>query len=104
MADITKTLSQMHKVLTQSLEPHAMEQIFAEAFRTDFVQSLDKFFSQKGIATADQGTSLTKFAKKRVRVDLNHLSKCLLNLKFVQNSENESSEAVDESACTFLLE
>ena len=109
MVSITKTLTQMHKVLNTSLEPHDMEQIFAEAFRTDFVQALDAFFSQKSLATTDSGASLSKFSKKRIRVDLNYLSKCLVTLKFVAKSsatatDNEEAKTVDESACTFLVE
>ena len=50
------------------------------------MQSLDQFYNQKSLASADNGTSLSKFAKKRVRVDLNHLSKCLGTLTFAASN------------------
>ena len=56
--------------------------------------TLDPIFAQKSLTTADNNTQMTKFAKKRVRVDLNYLSKQLTTLKFSE----------EDHQCTFLVE
>ena len=54
-------MRRMHSVLTQNLEASHIEQVFRETFR-QLVQEIDKFYS--AINTE------SKFAKKRVRVDI----------------------------------
>ena len=62
MLNILKSLNKMHKVLYATLEAGQLENIFKEAFRL-LVQEIDEFFS--AIETEN-----TKFAKLRVKIDL----------------------------------
>lgn len=70
---IVKDLQQMYKVLHNILPKQSLEQIYSEVFRF-LAKSLDEFFLNLNI--------MTKYGKKRVKVDLKYLQKNLQNMKF----------------------
>lgn len=83
MLNILKSLNKMHKVLYATLEAGQLEQIFKEAFRL-LVNEIDEFF-------ADIETE-TKFAKLRVRIDLQQLLREIEQLPFDETRKNDVSE------------
>ena len=83
MLDILNNLTKMHKVLTSTMETGQLEVIFKEAFRL-LVEEIEKFFV--GINTD------SKFAKTRVRVDLQQISNVISKIQFENRGVSEMAE------------
>ena len=78
MVDILQALQKMHKVLSSVMETRQLEQLFKEALRQLLVQ-VEAFFSQ--ISTE------SKFAKARVKVDLQQIQNVIEKLAFERQQE-----------------
>ena len=66
--EIMRSMLRLHTVVKENLEISHVEAVFKQTFR-QLVQEIDKFYQT--IQTE------SKFAKKRVRVDLTQIMKCV---------------------------
>ena len=95
MQAITKSLQQMFNVLTSVLEQTHMESVLKDAFNY-LVGEMDTFFGKLNIDSS-------KFAKKRITVDLVSLQKALVGLKFEDETRRADVISVVDQKIKQLL-